>query len=340
MTERLVRFGVFAVALVLIGGALQVARTIPASETAKGAGPQACATPARTVTLYAEMVGGHLGYGRTPDTAHVPGPTLTMYEGECLAVKLINQTDGPASVHSHGVDYTVESDGTPLSQTCTPAGGTRTYVFAAHKAVKRSDGTVDNGSAGYWHYHDHCRGTDHGTDGIQQGLFGAFIVRRAGDPLPDRGPFVVVFTDDSINLKLAPETPIFYANEGERVEFVVIAHANSLHTFHLHGHRWADTRTGMASSPNDLVRSTDNHILGPADSFGFQVVAGEHVGQGAWMYHCHVQFHADGGMSGLFVVRSPSGQVSPKTQAAIDRFMGHHAAAMDPAMTPSMSPGH
>jgi FtsP/CotA-like multicopper oxidase with cupredoxin domain len=339
LTDRLFRFGLYTVALALVVSATVVARTAPTpkQEIARGAATQACVTPDRTVTLYAEMVGGHLGYGRTPDTAHVPGPTLTMYEGECMAVKLINQTDGPASVHAHGVDYTVDSDGTPLTQTCTPAGGTRTYVFAAHKPVKRGDGTVDNGSAGYWHYHDHCRGSDHGTEGIQRGLFGAFIVRRTGDPLPDRGPFVIVFTDDSINLKLAPETPIFYANEGERVEFVVIAHANSLHTFHLHGHRWADTRTGLAEAAGDEVRSLDNHILGPADSFGFQVVAGEHVGQGAWMYHCHVQFHADGGMSGLFVVRSPSGQVSPKTQAAIDRFMNMHSSA---SMTPTTPMGH
>ena len=337
LSRPIFRIAIGAVALAVVVGALQRASTTT-EERAHGA--QACTAPDRTVTLYARNVGPNLAYGRTPDSAHVPGPALTMYEGECLAVKLINQSDGPASVHAHGVDYTVESDGTPLTQTCTPAGGTRTYVFAAHKPAKRSDGTVDNGSAGYWHYHDHCRGTEHGTEGIQRGMYGAFIVRRQGDPLPDRGPFTIVFTDDSINGKLAPNTPIFYANEGERVEFVVIAHANSLHTFHLHGHRWADTRTGIAESPGDEVKSLDNHILGPADSFGFQVVAGEHVGQGAWMYHCHVQFHADGGMSGLFVVRSPNGQISPKTQGAIDRFMGmSHSAAMA-TTPPSMSMDH
>jgi FtsP/CotA-like multicopper oxidase with cupredoxin domain len=308
----------------------------PHTQVRAAAGRGQVCSPTRQETLYAENVGGHLGYGRTPDTAHVPGPTLTMAEGQCLAVKLINHTDQPASVHAHGVDYSPASDGTPLNSSCTPPGGTRTYVFGAHKPARRSDGTVDNGSAGYWHYHDHCRGSDHGTDGIGEGLFGALVVRRAGDPIPDRPPFVVVFTDDGINLRLAPDTPMFMANEGERVEFVVIGHMNSLHTFHLHGHRWADTRTGVASQPGDDVRSVDNHILGPGDSFGFQVIAGEHVGPGAWMYHCHVQFHADGGMSGLFVVRGPNGEVSPELQAAIDRFHNGHYAAMttDPAAPP------
>ena len=329
--SRSLRLLAAGIALVLVFGAIEVApgRGRPVATAASN---QVC-TPDREVTLYAEMVDGHLGYGRTPDTAKVPGPTLTMYEGQCLAVKLVNHTDQRASVHAHGVDYTPSSDGTPLNASCTPPGGTRTYVFGTHKPSKRADGTVDNGSAGYWHYHDHCRGTDHGTDGIQQGLFGAFIVRRAGDPVPDRPPFVLVFTDDSINLKLAPNTPMFVANEGERVEFVVIAHMNSLHTFHLHGHRWADTRTGLATTPGQDVRSLDNHVLGPADSFGFQVIAGEHVGPGAWMYHCHVQFHADGGMSGLFVVRGPNGEVSPQLQAAIDRFTGMQHSDMAATMT-------
>lgn len=328
MNNRLLRFAAAAVALALVLGSVDMSPSRGQTADAAAATPQACVTPTKTLKLYAGMVGGHLGYGRTPSTIQSPGPSLTMYEGECLAVEFTNLTDGPASVHAHGVDYTVRSDGTPLTGTCTAPGKTRTYVFNTHKPVKRSDNTIDNGSAGYWHYHDHCRGTEHGTEGVQQGLFGAFIVRRAGDPVPDRPPYVVVFTDDSINLKLAPNTPIFEANQGERVEFVVIGHMNSLHTFHLHGHRWADTRTGVASRVGDPVRSIDNHILGPADSFGFQVVAGEFTGPGAWMYHCHVQFHSDFGMSGLFVVRTPGGQLTADTQNAIDRFKNHKHADM------------
>jgi FtsP/CotA-like multicopper oxidase with cupredoxin domain len=96
--------------------------------------------------------------------------------------------------------------------------------------------------------------------------------------------------DMSINLKLAPHTPMFAADLGERVEFVVIGHGNTHHTFHLHGHRWAMTRTGTLATPDREVPVVDNRTVGPADSFGFQVIAGEGVGPGVWMYHCHVQF--------------------------------------------------
>jgi FtsP/CotA-like multicopper oxidase with cupredoxin domain len=55
--------------------------------------------------------------------------------------------------------------------------------------------------------------------------------------------------------------------------------------------------------------STLRKITGPADSFGFQVIAGEHVGPGAWMYHCHVQSHSDMGMAGLFLVAKEDGTI-------------------------------
>lgn len=227
-----------------------------------------------------------------------------MTEGECLKVDLVNDTNRKVSMHAHGVAYTVLSDGTPLNDSCVEPGRSRTFFFFAPLPGTRPDGTIDPGSAGYWHYHDHCMGTPHGTGGINKGLFGALIVRRAGDPVPDREPFVVVMGPGStINLKKAPRTPTFRAVLGERVEFVVIGHGDEFHTFHLHGHRWATTRNGLTASAADAAQIIDNRTVGPADSFGFQVIAGEHVGPGKWMYHCHVQFHSDAGMSGVFRVR-------------------------------------
>ncbi len=304
--------------------------SIPSVAQVDEVGP-VCAPPTRSISLFADDVGtkGKIGYGLTATTATVPGPTIEMNEGECVAITLVNNADARVGFHAHGVDYTVSSDGTPLNASCVRPGRSRTYVIGAHLPATRTDGTVDPGSAGYFHYHDHCMGTPHGTLGLEKGLFGALIVRRAGDPLPDRPPYVVVMGPGSkINLKKAPNTPFFKANQGERVEFVVIGHGNEFHTFHLHGHRWSDTRTGLVKDPADPSAIIDNKTLGPADSFGFQVVAGERVGPGAWMYHCHVQFHSDSGMVGLFLVRTPDGQITPQEEKAKERFRrqegGHH----------------
>lgn len=288
---------------------------------------QACAAPFdQSITLFGEKIGpGRFGYGLAEGKATIPGPTIEMTEGDCVAITVVNNTSRRLGFHPHGVDYTVASDGTRLNRSCVQPGRSRTYVISSHGPTTRADGTIDPGSAGYWHYHDHCMGTPHGTMGVRSGLFAALIVRRSGDPVPDRAPVVLVMNDGAINLRTAPDTPMPEANVGERVEFVVISHGDNHHTFHLHGHRWTDNRTGLPLGLSDTGVTIDNKTLGPADSFGFQVVAGEHVGPGAWMYHCHVQGHSDGGMAGIFVVKTAGGEVTEQTRATIERWGTSHA---------------
>jgi FtsP/CotA-like multicopper oxidase with cupredoxin domain len=311
--------------------AVAIAGSIPTNAlTGSGAPPvQACTDPDRTVTLFAKKIGrNRYGYGLTPEKASIPGPTLEMIEGECLAVTLVNDADKKLSLHAHGVSYTVASDGTPLNSSCVRPGRARTFVFSTNAASTRPNGTIKPSSAGYWHYHDHCMEGEHGTAGVKAGLFGAFIVRKPEDPRPDRKPFVVVMGPNStINLKKAPRTPTFTATQGEQVEFVVIGHGDDFHTFHLHGHRWADNRTGIPESVGTATQVIDNKTVGPADSFGFQVVAGEDVGPGAWMYHCHVQGHSDAGMTGIFLVTTPEGLITPAARSAMRAFRGGHAHA-------------
>ncbi|MDT0380123.1 multicopper oxidase domain-containing protein [Streptomyces sp. DSM 42041] len=266
----------------------------------------------RLITLYVErLADGRMGYGLEPGKATVPGPLLEMYEGDTLHIEVVNMMDVAASLHVHGVDYDIDSDGTHLSDSVVPPQKTRLYTWTSHRPGRRRDGTFRPGSAGYWHYHDHAVGTHHGTGGIRNGLYGGLIVRRAGDVLPDR-TFTVVFNDMTINNRTGQpgdEAPDFTARAGDRCEFVMITHGEFYHTFHVHGHRWADNRTGLLADENDPSRIVDNKICGPGDSFGFQVIAGEGVGPGAWMYHCHVQSHADRGMAGLFKVTDKNGDL-------------------------------
>jgi manganese oxidase len=306
-------------------GAVPTHAQLPAGDFGR---PQAC-VPDRSITLYASPKGTHkIGYGLSRDDPSIPGPTIEMMEGDCLEVTLVNDTGRRLSLHAHGVAYTVASDGTPLNKSCVLPGNSRTYVWNAMERSLRDDGTVQPGTAGYWHYHDHCLGGAHGTAGISKGLFGALIVRRPGDPLPDGPPHVLVMKDISFNLNRAPRTPVIDATLGERVEFVIITHGDFFHTFHLHGHRWADNRTGVLSGPDDETPLIDTKTQGPGDSFGFQVVAGEGVGPGAWMYHCHVQGHADGGMSGIFLVRDADGRITKDARRALREWRHSHHHGM------------
>ncbi|GHF30708.1 copper oxidase [Streptomyces griseoluteus] len=297
--------------------------TLSVASAPSAAEPSPPAAPAggqvRHLKLYAEKLpGGQLGYGLEKGRATVPGPLIELVEGDTLHIEFENLTDTDASLHVHGVDYDIANDGTRMTGSHVEPGGTRTYTWRTHAPGRRKDGTWQAGSAGYWHYHDHVVGTDHGTGGIRKGLYGPVVVRRKGDLLPDK-QFTIVFNDMTINNRTAGETPDFEATVGDRVEIIMITHGEYYHTFHLHGHRWADNRTGLLTGPDDPSRIVDNKITGPADSFGFQVVAGEHAGAGAWMYHCHVQSHSDMGMAGLFLVAKPDGTVPGHT--------GHHTAA-------------
>lgn len=281
------------------------------------ASSQAAAKPAATtagnpggprrMTLYMEKLpNGQMGYGLEPGKATIPGPLIEMTEGETLEIEVVNNLDVEASLHVHGVDYDTANDGTKMNNSVVEPGGSRTYTWRSHAPGRHDSGIIESGSAGYWHYHDHTVGTEHGTGGIRAGLYGPLVVRRKGDVLPDK-QFTVVFNDLTINNRAADDAPQFTAKLGERVEFIVITHGDFFHTFHVHAHRWADNRTGLLDNPNDTTRTIDTRVTGPGTSFGFQVVAGDRVGPGAWMYHCHVQSHADMGMVGIFMVTNADG---------------------------------
>lgn len=231
------------------------------------------------ITLVAERrADGTLTYNGT-----VPGPTIELYEGDEVELTLVNQLDVDVSVHVHGVHYNAEHDGTRHTGSFARPGGKYVYRWRAAP-----------GTAGYWHYHDHVIGPGmDGVRGIEQGLYGALIVRKPGDALPDK-TFVLVMQQVWFNNNVYPRTPLLEAKMGERIEFVVISHGSRFHTFHLHAHRWREHGT---------TRIIDTFTQNAGESTGFHVIAGEGVGPGDWMYHCHVHDHLEDGMLGFFRVR-------------------------------------
>ena len=84
-------------------------------------------------------------------------------------------------------------------------------------------------------------------------------------------------------------TPVFHAKVGELVQWDVIAIGEDHHTFHVHGHRWAE--------PDHTAR--DTKTVGPAESFR---VRWREKHPGTWLYHCHVEGHMAQGMIGIFRV--------------------------------------
>ncbi|MBZ2407042.1 multicopper oxidase domain-containing protein [Streptomyces albidoflavus] len=306
-------------AVLATGGLTSMSQSSAAADTPPKTAP--AGGEVKHLTMYCEkMADGMTGYGLEKGKPSIPGPLIELNEGDTLHIEFHNLLDVDASLHAHGVDYEISSDGTRQSNSHVEPGGSRTYTWRTHAPGRRKDGTWRPGTAGYWNYHDHVVGTDHGTGGLRQGLYGGLIVRRKGDILPDK-TFQIVFNDMTVNNKPGHESPNFEATVGDRIEVLSITHGEFYHTFHMHGHRWADNRTGLLTGPDDPSPVIDNKITGPADSFGFQFIAGEGVGAGAWMYHCHVQSHSDMGMAGLFLIAKEDGTIP-----GYDPDAPHHTA--------------
>ncbi|MBW3657060.1 MAG: multicopper oxidase domain-containing protein [Actinobacteria bacterium] len=313
---------------------LAITLAVPQLATAAGNPPAGCTKATRTIHLTAyelpRAADGsiRLGWGTRPDdpgSASIPGPLIELIEGDCVDVSVTNRVPAATleelrdrypqphgtplgvSLHVHGVKYTASSDGTAHTGSWVPPGETRTYTWYAAPRVVTAGRVTSMGTAGYWWYHDHVAGTSHGTGGLDAGLFGGVVVRRPTDVLrPDRS-FTTVFGPGltihcgattitaSGSVRTSPD-PCLEARTGERVEIVAFGVGHDFHTFHLHGHTWAANRTGILTGVDDETPLIDARTLGPSESFGFQIVAGESVGAGRWMLHCHVQSHSDAGM--------------------------------------------
>jgi FtsP/CotA-like multicopper oxidase with cupredoxin domain len=223
--------------------------------------------------------------------------------GDQVVVHYRNRVKVPTTLHPHGIFYSNEMDGAYKGRFTDPGGfvqhnRTFTYVWEA-----RSD------SVGTWLYHDHGP-----MDPLPvfKGLFGPLIVRDPSAPNPPDVEFFLfmhAFQPVATHLNqqfscingraYAGNTPTLRAQVGQRVAFHVVALDDDFHTFHVHGHRWADT-SGFGTDGNTGGGPVlDTKTLGPGESSTFEFVEDN---PGRWFYHCHVFSHLHMGMNGWYIV--------------------------------------
>jgi hypothetical protein len=126
-------------------------------------------------------------------------------------------------------------------------------------------------------------------------------------------------------------TPTLIAGDNTKMRFGVVGMAAStLHTFHLHGHRWVlpgpsggkvggetPIGTGVQVSPLDrgVSQFEDTKVFSAANSFVFTIRHGTFMGpplnpstgaRGEWHMHCHMLSHMDQGMMGSLLVIGPN----------------------------------
>ena len=224
--------------------------------------------------------------------ATIPGPLLQAQTGDQLVVNFRNKLKTPVTMHPHGVFYAEAMDGSYKGKYTDPGG------FVRHNATVQYVWDCKPGTEGAWPYHDHG---PMDPMGIFKGLFGAIIVRKPGEKVPDvEVPlFLHDFTPPATGLAAniscingrayTGNTPTITAKVGQDVAMHVFGVDNNFHTFHVHGHRWT----------NEAGKVVDNAPLGPGDSLTVRFTEDN---PGRWLYHCHVFAHLHMGMSGWYVV--------------------------------------
>ncbi len=251
-------------------------------------------------------------YGIVPGPS-IPGPAIIINQGDEVFLTLVNNLgEDCVSVHVHGVHYSIEDDGTLAStnkveDSCATPSNSKTYHWVAAK-----------GTVGTWPYHDHTFGGEIGAE--DKGLYGVVIVNESHTEALIEGTlrnFPINKIDKEYVMYMVQtnfwgleidhkngglQTPLWVnptlvAKQNDEVRFHVLGLGSQSHTFHAHAHRWVDPGT---------TNVIDTKNIGPLERHVFVLKAGEGVGSGDWMYHCHVFSHMQAGMSGIFRV-SPEG---------------------------------
>ena len=249
---------------------------------------------------------------RYSDLPTIPGPTLIMTEGDKAKLTLVNDIGrGAVSLHTHGVHYTITSDGSlKMSNRVSDQGATPndsyTYVW-----------TVAEGTRGSWPWHDHTFGK--GSSGINMngvetnGLFSTVIVNPANgkvDALVNGIPkevnvgdikkdFVLFVTDDAFwgveidnnnNNKHTPlwVNPTLVASKNDLVRFHILSVGTDFHHFVLDNYEWLKPATNETTSLANI---------GPLENHVFTISANNNAS-----YYDEMPIHLLSGMKGKFQV--------------------------------------
>ena len=235
-----------------------------------------------------------------------PGPTIQVTQGDKVRVILKNELPEPTSMHWHGFEDAIGTDGMPgISQEPVRPGESFTYNF-----VIRQEGT--------FFYHSHMA--------MQElaGMLGAFVMHPRTPYRPHcEKDFVVHLQEYAVlpnattpntqmmefnwlllNGKAGPSSTPLIVREGERVRIRFVNLGMDHHPMHLHGHTFYVTGTEGGRIPETAWWPGNTVLVGVAQSRTIEFVADN---PGDWMLHCHLPHH---------MMNQMSSQAGPMTRMA------------------------
>lgn len=236
----------------------------------------------------------------------IPGPTIQVYSGDCVAIRVVNHLPEATSVHWHGLDVPNGMDGVPEiepSPKIEPGG-----YFDYHFKITNPPGTHM--------YHTHF------NTPVQQmmGLGGAFVILsrsrntniqrdyflmlqeftvsglKMGEVMPgtyDLDPMSHDFNFFTINGRCFPYVTPLKVKAGEDVRIRLGNIAHDAHPMHIHGHQFTVSASDGNTIPiqNRLIKSTVNVASGETYDLEFKA-----NNPGNWPFHCHIPHHMSNNM--------------------------------------------
>lgn len=230
----------------------------------------------------------------------IPGPTICVYPGDEVCLRVINKLPQPTSVHWHGLDIPNNVDGVPAIEP-SPKIDPGCYFDYCFKITN---------PPGTHMYHSHFYTVKQDLMGLEGGFIildprkediqRDFFIMLGAYTLKDLEPFVVKkgyfelnpFSMDenffTMNGRSFPYTTPLKIRKGEkvRIRFGNVGLKN--HPIHFHGHQFAISASDGNTIPikNRLIKNT---ILVPSGStWDFIFYANN---PGYWPLHCHIPHH-------------------------------------------------
>ena len=243
----------------------------------------------------------------------VPGPRITLTEGDHVRFNVTNNLPEPTTIHWHGLLLPNAMDGpAEITQEPIPFGGRFTYEFAVQQA-------------GTFFYHSHAD-----VDRQQAlGLYGALLIQprdgahaiaadqelvvqlqewneREGYTFPAMPMEGVMPNFFTINGKSYPATETVQLRVGQQLLVRFIGSQGAfIHPMHIHGGPFTVVATDGVTLPESARYEKDTLNVAPGERYDVIWAARE---PGKWLLHCHVNHHTtndnheDQGAGGLTLI--------------------------------------
>ncbi|MBB3113418.1 FtsP/CotA-like multicopper oxidase with cupredoxin domain [Paenibacillus phyllosphaerae] len=231
-----------------------------------------------------------------------PGPTIIVYPGDYVQIRVHNKLSEPTSVHWHGLDVPNVMDGVPEAEP-SPKIQPGSY-FDYHFKIVNPPGTHM--------YHTHF----HSVKQEMMGLGGAFIIAdpneyrtkihrdyfimlqefkvkglekgEVREGVYELDPYSDNFNFFTMNGRCFPHTTPLEVRYGELVRIRIGNLMMNAHPIHMHGQQFVVTSTdGNSLAPQK--RYLKNTILvGSGETYDVEFIAHN---PGTWIFHCHIPHH-------------------------------------------------